>query len=577
MSNINDFGKVYSSDILIIGGSIAGLSAAIKAKECNEELDILVVDKGTIGWSGQSTKAGNGIVASAPDQPIEEFAEFLVKNNGDYLNDQEFLLDYLSTNLEAVEQLGNWGVKVSKNLDGSVKLFPQYNNLWSNAGIELYNCQSLRKHALKIGVRLLSRVQIFELLTNGGRVVGGIGFNLDCGFDVDNMGCHIFRAKAIGIATQGAHFKKMGGMFMAYGNGMAAAYRVGAYMRNAEFATEPDVVSRAVYTPVYGSYNIIHNNLGENISAKYAPNTEECKTELCLGMYKEVQEGRGPCYADLRNPDPVRINVGAQGHENDQRIFPDKHEWSEHVEKKSAKYGRPLTDTPEVTIRFSLQAECVRVDRDYRTNVEGLWAPGKISDKGSAYFGFVRGDGLGYAAQSGIRAGDSMARYAASAEFADISTDQVNELKEKIYAPLHRDTNRKPSEIFNKIEGFAYHIDKVLVKTDESLKNVLADIGEMYKIVPELTADDGHTLAKCHEAADSLLALEMIYRASLMRTESRGGKYRHNRADYPNRDDKNWLKWICIKRGENGDMELFTEDIPMDRYPFKPEGYVGSN
>ena len=572
MASIKDLGKLYSSDILVIGGSIAGLVTAIRAKENNSDLDVLVVDKGTIGWSGQATKAGNGYLVSAPDQPVEKFAEFMTRENGEYLNDQEFLLDYMSTSLKSAEFLDHCGVKISKNPDGTIKIFRDPKNMWSNIGIELYNVRSLRKHALKIGVRLLSRVQIFDLLTRDGRVIGGLGF------DLDHMECHIFHAKAVSLATHGTHFKKMGGMFMAYGNGLASAYRVGAHMRNAEFTTETDIVSRAVYTPIYGSLNIIHNKNGENISNKYAPNSIEVNVPLCLGMYKEVQEGRGPLYADLRNPDPMRLFVGAQGSEiNEQRIFPDKHEWSEHVEKKSAKYGRPLTETPEVTLRLMLQVECLRVDKEFRTNVEGLWASGKISAMGSAYFGFVRGDGLGYAAQSGIRAGDSMAKYAAEATLADLDIAKIIELKEKIYAPLNRKTTHKPIEIFSKIEDFAYRLDVMVAKTDGIIRGVLEQIEEMYNIVPELTADDAHSLAKCHEAADSILALEMVFRAALMRTESRGFRYRAHRMDYPYRDDRNWLKWICIRQGNNGGMELFTEDIPIDRYPFKPEGYESSN
>ena len=49
--------------------------------------------------------------------------------------------------------------------------------------------------------------------------------------------------------------------------------------------------------------------------------------------------------------------------------------------------------------------------------------------------------------------------------------------------------------------------------------------------------------------------------------------YPHVREDYPERDDKNWLKWINLKQGVDGEMEVFTEDIPMWRYPIRPEGY----
>ena len=51
-----------------------------------------------------------------------------------------------------------------------------------------------------------------------------------------------------------------------------------------------------------------------------------------------------------------------------------------------------------------------------------------------------------------------------------------------------------------------------------------------------------------------------------MRTESRGTFYRE---DYPERDDKNWLKWIIVKN-VNGKMTLSTEPVPIERYKYKP-------
>ena len=56
-----------------------------------------------------------------------------------------------------------------------------------------------------------------------------------------------------------------------------------------------------------------------------------------------------------------------------------------------------------------------------------------------------------------------------------------------------------------------------------------------------------------------VLNAEMRLRASLMRKESRGSHYR---ADYPYRDDKEWLAWTTIKKGENGEMVVDREEIP---------------
>ena len=46
MADIKDYGELYTSDILVVGGGMAGLVTAIRAKENDPTLDILVIDKG---------------------------------------------------------------------------------------------------------------------------------------------------------------------------------------------------------------------------------------------------------------------------------------------------------------------------------------------------------------------------------------------------------------------------------------------------------------------------------------------------------------------------------------------------
>jgi hypothetical protein len=47
------------------------------------------------------------------------------------------------------------------------------------------------------------------------------------------------------------------------------------------------------------------------------------------------------------------------------------------------------------------------------------------------------------------------------------------------------------------------------------------------------------------------------------------GCQRFVREDFPEIDNKNWLKWIIIQ-DKNGQMDISTEDIPIARYPIKP-------
>jgi succinate dehydrogenase/fumarate reductase flavoprotein subunit len=57
---------------------------------------------------------------------------------------------------------------------------------------------------------------------------------------------------------------------------------------------------------------------------------------------------------------------------------------------------------------------------------------------------------------------------------------------------------------------------------------------------------------------------EMKLRASLFRTESRGTHYRE---DYPARDDDDWLAWVLLQMGPDGQMNVTKELIPDEWKP----------
>ena len=65
------------------------------------------------------------------------------------------------------------------------------------------------------------------------------------------------------------------------------------------------------------------------------------------------------------------------------------------------------------------------------------------------------------------------------------------------------------------------------------------------------------------ETKNMVLNAEMVLRASIFRTESRGT---HFREDYPRRDDPEWLAWIKMK-DENGEMVISKEPIPKNWWP----------
>jgi succinate dehydrogenase/fumarate reductase flavoprotein subunit len=102
------------------------------------------------------------------------------------------------------------------------------------------------------------------------------------------------------------------------------------------------------------------------------------------------------------------------------------------------------------------------------------------------------------------------------------------------------------------------------IKSGDRLNAALANVKFLRsKFEDFLIATDIHELRQAHELKNMLLNSEMKLRAALMRTESRGSHYRE---DYPEEDNKNWLKWIVIsKNGE--EMKLATKDVPAKWRP----------
>ena len=84
--------------------------------------------------------------------------------------------------------------------------------------------------------------------------------------------------------------------------------------------------------------------------------------------------------------------------------------------------------------------------------------------------------------------------------------------------------------------------------------------------LPQVTAKDPHYLVAAHDARNMALSAELFYRTALTRKESRGWFIRE---DYPERDDAEWLKWVCAKP-EGDDMRIWTEDVPVADYQYQP-------
>jgi succinate dehydrogenase / fumarate reductase flavoprotein subunit len=553
----------FDTDVLIIGGGFGGLAAAIRIKELSQETSVLLVDKQTIGWGGKANKGAGVLWVLAPGDDIDAFVDFHVKNIGVYLNDQDLLYAMARESYGAAQKLADWGVKVMKTPEGDLDV----NRLpfgWSLAAADLDMMQPLRAKAAKLGVRLLDKTQVVDLLKQDGRVTGAVGFNLlDGRFAV-------FNSKTTILANGDCDFGVMRMWANACGDGIAAAYNAGAEMRNAEFGNFYDVINRGTGIPVVFGFDYLYNAQGERISSKYIQGPQpDIPISIILGMEKEVMEGRGPIYIDMA--EFAKSSEGGGG-----ILRWDRPHFKALFDREFTKvqqYGPPPAERIEVSLGFTGELSAVRVDCEMKTTLPGLWAIGDTSYAGSAWAGAaeappgrLRGSGLMNALIAALVAAPSVARYSKETSPSVLDDQETVRMKEKIFAPLNRNRGYSASEAIRSIQEVVVPVKYSMRRNKERLEEALSKVAAVREKLSELYAEDPHGLAKCHEASCIALCAEICFKAALARTESRGWHYRE---DYPRRDDENWLKWIIVKKIQN-DMVVATEPVPIERYKIRP-------
>ena len=97
------------TDVLVIGGGLAGTTAAVFAKETNPGLRVTLVDKSTVGRSGQSTFTAGVYLVFFPEEDDREqwMQEMIVR--GEFVADQAWVARYLDLVHEHALLFDLWG------------------------------------------------------------------------------------------------------------------------------------------------------------------------------------------------------------------------------------------------------------------------------------------------------------------------------------------------------------------------------------------------------------------------------------------------------------------------------------
>ena len=113
------------------------------------------------------------------------------------------------------------GARLPKREDGSYAVIPT-GPMTAIIGVDLDITLKVRRTAEKMGIKILDKIAVADLLTADGKIAGAVGFSL-----LDGK-LYTFNAKAVVLAT-GSQNYRVGSMWSSgRGDGIAAAYRAGA-------------------------------------------------------------------------------------------------------------------------------------------------------------------------------------------------------------------------------------------------------------------------------------------------------------------------------------------------------------
>ena len=548
---------IYTTDVLVIGGGLAGCWAAIAATRQGSRA--LVVDKGFVGGSGCSVFAGGVVLYLTPDDDPADFVR-------EHCRESELLIDptwvewLVQANYERIMELDGWDAPFDRHEDGSLHRRLIYvgsrETVW-RLGLDSVELMKLmRKQVLRTKqAKILDHAAIVKLLVQDGRVVGAVGIRRQ-----DERLC-LIQAKSVvlaagGCAWKGTHF----GHDMLCGEAYKLAWDAGASLMNMEYAngyiatnTRFDSHGQCILAAIGGKYL---NGEGEPFLGKYSDKVPPAIHVIARGMASEIRAGRGPIQLDLSAvPGTDREmwlhafkHIAELARRSGQDLFAERTQWHPGFNGSvSGSAGIHITDT------------------SLATRVPGLYVAGDAATRGyvvgaSSGITFLN---LAWANASGFAAGEGAGKFAQGVAGDAILAAKAEDAMAEALRPMEREDGLLPDVVYGHLQTQAMPTEVNIFRHGERMQRAFAHVRKLQQeAVPRLFAPDFHELVKCYEVEATALTTALMYEAALKRTESRGWHYRE---DYPQRDDNGWLRWIIAEPDAGSEPIYRYASVPRDR------------
>ena len=560
--------ETIDHDVVIVGSGLAGMRAAVEvlSRWGDSGRNLGVVSKLALMRSHSvAAEGGTAAVLYPEDGDSLELHAWDTIKGSDFLADQDSVWKFVSLCPVEIRQMERWGTPWSRREDGRIAQRPFGGHSFNRATfaqdkVGFFEMRSLydKLQEHKSWTRY-DETFITSIVVEDGVFRGFTGIKLKTGSFV------YFRARAGIIATGGAGqiWKFTATSVSTTGDGIGLAYRAGLPIEDMEFMqfhpTGLIPTGILITEGARGEGGYLLNSKGERFMQKYAPSKMELapRDVVSRSMIKEINEGRGFRDEDSGLP-YLQLDLRHLGKEKIDTKLP-------FIKELSMKFIG--VDPAEEPIRIKPTAHYtmggIRVDGNGRVLddggrlVKGLWSAGEsacVSIHGANRLG---ANSTAECLVYGRIVGEDVAAYLDSATSVPSSDDSsaVSAEEDRIFKDLFKHETSSADVYAVKAKLRDVMDRSVYVFRDEAgLTDAVKQIKALKSEFNGVKVTDGgsvfnYNLQDVLEVGMMLELAEVVAQGALIRRESRGG---HARTDYPDRDDRNWLKHTLAVRTADG-------------------------